>query len=240
MMAIERPDSMGLLNNHYDQYAMYDGEAWGRKRDTARFAGLHGYSDHSLHLVYRYWNLGWTVPPSAGAASGVLPNPVGYNRMYVKLNGGFTVEKWYEGIKTGRVMVSNGPLVFFEPQQRGGRLRGRVEAISRDELERVEIVANGRVIQRWNPPGKQFRTNLDLDVAQYSWVAARAYAKNDMTVRLGHTGPFQLTGIWDRREDARYLREWIEELQRNPKTPPGTKAAELYSQALKVYREMEK
>jgi len=241
MMALERPDSMGLLNNHYNQYAMYDGEAWGRKRDTARFAGLHGYSDYSLHLMYRYWNLGWMVPPSAGAASGVLPNPVGYNRMYVKLNGEFTVEKWYEGAKAGRVMVSNGPLVFFEPklQQRGGRLRGRIEAISGDELERVEIVANGKVIQRWNPPGKQFRANLDLDVAQYSWVAARAYAKNDATVRLGHTDPFQLTGIWDRREDARYFREWIEELQQNPKTPPGTRAAELYSQALQVYREME-
>lgn len=77
-------------------------------------------------------------------------------------------------------------------------------------------------------------------MAAYSWVAARAYAKNDLTVRLGHTSPFLLTGTWDRNEDARYFREWIEELQRNLKTPPGTTAAKLYMQALKVYRELEK
>ena len=189
MMALERPDSMGLLNNHYDQYAMYNNEAWGRKRDTDRFAGLHGYSDYSLHLMYRYWNLGWMVTPSAGAASGVLPSPVGYNRMYVKVDGEFTVEKWYEGVRAGRVTVSNGPLVFFEPKLRqpGGRLRGRIEAYSRDALDRVEIIANGKVIQSWKPAGTRFRANVDLDVAAYSWVAARAYAKNDVTVRLGHT-----------------------------------------------------
>lgn len=242
MMALERPDSMGLLNNHYDQYAMYDNEAWGRKRDAGRFSGLHGYSDYSLHLMYRYWNLGWMVPPSAGAASGVLPNPVGYNRMYVKLDGEFSVEKWYEGVRAGRVMVSNGPLVFLEtqPARRGGRLRGRIEAYSRDELDRVEIVANGKVIQSWNAAGKRFRAKVDLDVAGYSWAAARAYAKNDATVRLGHTSPIGLNGKWDRRGDARYFREWIEELQRNPKTPHGSKAARIYSEAIQIYRELEK
>lgn len=240
LMALERPDSMGLLNNHYDQYSMYDNEAWGRKRDATRFSGMHGYSDYSLHLMYRYWNLGWLVTPTAGAASGVLPNPVGYNRMYVKLDGEFTVEKWYEGVRAGRVLVSNGPVVFLEAKQSGPRLRGRIEAISRDDLDRVEIVANGKVIQSWKPEGKRFRANVELDVAGHSWVAARAYAKNDVTVRIGHTSPIKVTGTWDRREDARYFREWIEELQRNPKTPPGSKAAQLYGQALEVYRAMEK
>ena len=240
LMALERPDSMGLLNNHYDQYSMYDNEAWGRKRDTTRFAGLHGYSDYSLHLMYRYWNLGWLVTPTAGAASGVLPNPVGYNRMYVKLDGQFTVEKWYEGIREGQVIVSNGPMVFLEGKQSGPRFRGRIAAISRDELDRVEIVANGKVIQSYKPAGKRFRGNLDVDVTAHTWIAARAYAKNDVTVRIGHTSPMKVTGTWDRREDARYFREWIEELQRNPKTPPGSKAAQVYGQALEVYRAMEK
>ena len=240
MMALERPDSMGLLNNHYEQYGMYDGEAWGRKRDTDRFAGLHGYSDYSLHLMYRYWNLGWLVPPSAGSASGVLPSPVGYNRMYVKLDGPFTVEKWYEGVRAGHVMVTNGPLVFLEPDLRHGRLRGRIEAASRDDLDRVELVANGKVIQSWRPSGKHFRTNLDLNVTAHSWVAARTYAKNELTVRMGHTGPFKLPGHWNHQEDARYFSEWIEELMRNPKTPPGSAAAALYEQALKIYQELQK
>jgi hypothetical protein len=233
MMALERPDSMGLLNNHYNQYGMYDNEAWGRKRDAARFTGLHGYSDYSLHLMYRYWNLGWLVPPSAGAASGVLPNPVGYNRMYVKLDGALTVEKWYGALRAGKVMVSNGPLVFFEPKA------GRIEAISRDPLDRVEIVANGKVIRTWEPGSRRFAARFDLGAAPHTWAAARAYARNGATVRLGHTAPFPLSGKWDRRDDARYFREWIEELQRNPRTPPGSTAAHLYTQALALYNNLE-
>jgi hypothetical protein len=239
MMALERPDSIGLLHNHYDQYGMYDNEAWGRKRDMNAFPGPQGFSDYSLQLIYRYWNLGWFVPPSAGSASGVLPNPVGYNRMYVNLQGAFRVDKWYAALKAGRVMVSNGPVLFFDPKMEGGRLRGRIEVISRDELDRVELVANGKVIQSWKPAGKRFRSALDLDVASHSWVAARCYAKNDATVRMAHTGPVQLPGKADGRRDATYYREWIEELQRNPKTPSGTRAAELYRQALEVYRKLE-
>jgi hypothetical protein len=52
-------------------------------------------------------------------------------------------------------------------------------------------------------------------------------------------GPLKLAGR-DHRDDARYFRECLEELQRNPKTPAGTKAAELYAQAIAMYREMEK
>lgn len=247
MMALARPDSMGLLHNHYNQYGMYDNEAWGRKRDAARFPGPSGFSDYSLHLMYRYWNLGWLVTPSAGAASGVLPNPVGYNRLYVKMDGGeFHSGKWYEGVRAGgaRVMVSNGPLVFFEPKLRRGarRLRGSIEVSSRDELEAVEIVANGQVLRAWKPGAKQFRAMLDLDIAGHSWVAARAFARNGLTVRLGHTAPVKTSaGAGNGSQaDARYFREWLEELAHNPKTPPGGKAAALYREAMGVYRAMEK
>ncbi|MFN7920368.1 MAG: hypothetical protein U0Q16_09740 [Bryobacteraceae bacterium] len=241
MMALERPDSMGLLHNHYDQYAMYDNEAWGRKRDTTRFPGSAGFSDYSLHLMYRYWNLGWMVPPTAGAASGVLPNPVGYNRVYAKLAGEFTVEKWYGAVREGPVILSNGPLVFFEPKLARGRMRGRLEVVSRDEIERVELVCDGVVIRQWKPAGRRFETKVDIDARRFGWVAARAYAKNDATVRLGHTGPVKAGGeARTRREDARYFREWVEELARNPKTPPGSTAAALYAEAIRVYRELEK
>jgi hypothetical protein len=245
MMALERPDSMGLLHNHYDQYAMFDNEAWGRKRDTAKFAGPAGFSDYSLHLMYRYWNLGWLVTPTAGSASGVLPNPVGYNRLYVKLDGEFSVPAWYEGVRAGgsRVMVSNGPLVFFEPawDAANKRLGGKIEVRSRDEIERVEIIANGVVIQSWKPAAARFRSAVRVgDAGKFTWAAARAYAKSGLTVRLGHTAPVALhSGTWDRRDDARYFRQWVEELRLNPKTPAGSPAAALYAETLRVYEAFE-
>ena len=36
-------------------------------------------------IYYHLLNCGLRVAPSAGSASGVLPNPVGYNRVYVHL-----------------------------------------------------------------------------------------------------------------------------------------------------------
>ena len=41
----------------------------------------------------------------------MLPNPVGYDRVYVHLDGDLTYAKWWDGVKAGRVFVSNGPLL---------------------------------------------------------------------------------------------------------------------------------
>ncbi len=57
-------------------------------------------------------NLGFRLPPSAGPASGVKPAPVGYNRVYVKVPGGLTLEKWYAALKRGDNFVTNGPIPF--------------------------------------------------------------------------------------------------------------------------------
>ena len=49
-------------------------------------------------------NSGLRIPPSAGSASGVLPNPVGYNRLYVWVDKkDFSYEAWWEAFKMGRV-----------------------------------------------------------------------------------------------------------------------------------------
>ena len=62
-------------------------------------------------IYYHILNCGLRIPPSAGSASGVLPNPVGYNRVYVHLDGPFAYEKWWEGLRAGRSFVTNGPLL---------------------------------------------------------------------------------------------------------------------------------
>jgi hypothetical protein len=55
---------------------------------------------------------GWQRHPAAikAAASGNF-NPVGYNRVYVYVEGDFTWDKWWDGLRAGRAMVTNGPLI---------------------------------------------------------------------------------------------------------------------------------
>ena len=81
VMALSPPDSFGVLHNHFNQYGIHDSEAWGKPRDQEKFPGAQGFVDSSLSLYYRYLNLGMDIPPSAGSATGVLPNPLGYNRV---------------------------------------------------------------------------------------------------------------------------------------------------------------
>jgi hypothetical protein len=57
-------------------------------------------------------NCGLRIPPSAGSGSGVLPNPVGYNRVYVHLDEQLTYDGWWQGFKQGRSLVTNGPLLL--------------------------------------------------------------------------------------------------------------------------------
>ena len=41
----------------------------------------------------------------------MLPNPVGYNRVYVHCGEELTWDKWWENLRRGQVVVTNGPLL---------------------------------------------------------------------------------------------------------------------------------
>lgn len=75
------------------------------------------------HTVYYHvLNCGLRIPPTASSASGVARNPLGYNRVYVFVENNFSYEAWWDGLRAGRVMVTNGPLI--QPFVAGGNLCG--------------------------------------------------------------------------------------------------------------------
>src|SRR5204862_2673868 len=101
----------GIAHNHMQRAGVLANEAWGRPRDKKQFPDPQGNGYWTQEIYYHILNCGLRLPPSAGSASGVLANPVGYNRVYVHLDGDLTHAKWWEGLKAGRVFVSNGPLL---------------------------------------------------------------------------------------------------------------------------------
>ncbi|MEZ5394868.1 MAG: hypothetical protein R2724_18865 [Bryobacterales bacterium] len=248
VMALEQPDSLGLLHNHFNQYGVLANEAWGRARDEEKRPGASGFAESSLELNYRYWNLGFRVPASAGSASGVLPNPVGYNRIYVQLNEPFGVEPFYRELRQGKSFVTNGPMLFFEAfEQPGGSIRVLVDVRSRDPLDRVEVVANGVVIQTFGaPPGKRsFRTELSVAGGLYSWIAVRAFEQSADTVRMAHSQPYWVDAPFGVRSDAEFFINWIDELIRQTEQDEKRFANDrereamlgLYRQAREVYEQ---
>jgi hypothetical protein len=214
MMALATPDSMGVVFNHFQEYSTIAGEAWGRPRDRDRFPGPLGFTEYSLQLYYRYLNLGFHVPPSAGSASGVLASPVGYDRMYVPVSGPLTVDKWYAAVRAGKVLVTNGPILFLNTKPSGHDLKVSIEAHAREPIDRIEIIANGEVLRKIVPAGdaKDFKGDILLNLGNHSWIAARCFLKTSYTVQFAHTSPIYLPGNWDASADARYFVDWIDEL----------------------------
>jgi hypothetical protein len=247
VMALEPPDSFGVLHNHFTQYGIFAHEAWGRPRDREAYPGPDGFVEYSLGLYYRYLNLGFRLPPSAGSASGVLPNPVGYNRVYTKLTQPFTVEGWYQALRDSRGFVTNGPMLFFEavPASRNDQVRLTVEARAREPLDRVEIIANGRLIKQF--PGATGRMTFQgehiLSRAGHSWAVARCFARSEETIRLAHSAPIYLPGVWDARDDAQFFVQWLDELiaqtradsRRFAEGAAKNAILELYGQARDIY-----
>jgi hypothetical protein len=210
-------DSIGVAQNHLQRGGVLDNEAWGRPRDRSRFPGPRGNGLYTQELYFHALNCGFWIPPSAGSASGVLPNPVGYNRVYVHVDGDLTWDKWWAGLRAGRAFVSNGPLLRARAndQEPGHRFRSkgpmeiRLEARldSREPIESVELVRNGRVEPIKLPSVVTFHES--------GWFVIRAIADTPHTLRFAMTAPWhvEIDG-WPapvQERSARLFLDWTRE-----------------------------
>jgi predicted TIM-barrel fold metal-dependent hydrolase len=214
IMALGAPDSVSLLFNHFNQYGIHDAEAWGRPRDQALFPGPAGFVNYVLGLDYRYLNLGFRFALTAGSASGVLQAPVGYNRVYVHMDGPLTAANWFAALRNGESFVTNGPMLFTKFRNRGARVEIEIDARSRDPIDRIEAIANGSVVETVRPDtgARNFQKTLAVDAANHSWMAVRCWQKDVPSIRLAHSMPFYLDGRWDASGDARYFVRWMDDL----------------------------
>jgi arylsulfatase len=234
--------SIGLANNHMCRLSMYENEAWGRPRDVGEFPPPRGNGFYSQSLYYRLLNCGLRLPPSAGSASGVLPNPVGYNRAYVHLDGPFSYEAWWRGLGEGRSFVTNGPLLLVEADGRhpgavfrspGGQARSvslDIRVLGNDPLEAVEVIRDGVVVERLagEDLGERVRAK-PLVFESSGWFLVRAIAAVPETFRFASTAPFYVEVGESRetvhRDDAAFFLRWIDErnatLQADPKGDLG-------------------
>lgn len=191
-LATGKMDSVGIAQNHMQRGGMLDNEAWGRPRDLARYPGVHGNGLYTQDLYYRILNTGMRLPPSAGSASGVLPNPVGYNRVYVHTGADFGWDAWWDGLRQGRCFVTNGPLLQITANgelpgsvlQAEDTLRVTIEGTvtGRDRIERIELVENGRI--------RPLTLPAEIELQRSGWFLVRVLADVRETFRFASTAPW--------------------------------------------------
>ena len=214
-----------------------------------------------FETYYTLLNCGFNLRPTAGTASGVHPVPLGFGRVYVHLEGGFSYDQWFKGLDIGRSFVSNGPMLLaklkgqhpgfrFLNQPSSMELPVEGEILWDQPLEKAECVINGKVVHTWKGPGQQvgnawrlpIQANMTADGS--SWVALRCFGKTPMgRTRFAHSAPWHVMVADDpllpSKGEIQYLISRVEaELDRSREILKAEAVAE-YEEALNIYRAIE-
>ncbi|MGH9658019.1 MAG: CehA/McbA family metallohydrolase, partial [Bryobacteraceae bacterium] len=112
---------------------------------------------------------------------------LGPERALVPAAGAPSYDAWAAGVRSGNVVVTNGPIVEVAV---AGSVARATASFSR-ALERLEIVVNGRVVASASGPKTALETSAKIDAPESVWVAARASApslEGEPEIRA-HTNP---------------------------------------------------
>jgi hypothetical protein len=179
-------------------------------------------------IYYHMLNSGLRVPPSAGSASGVLPNPVGYNRVYLYLDKPLTDDAWFESLSRGRCFVTNGPLLLVKANDKfpgatfkaagdkGLEISLDVQLTSNDRVSRIELIHNGKVTKTVDASDKLSQQQLlKFTVDGPGWFLVLVVSDVEETFRFASTAPWfvetEQTQHRISRQSAQFFLDWVEE-----------------------------
>ena len=233
LIALGQVDSIELAYSQIGRDSITGGEVNGRPRNKSFYPEPWGNARWSQDLYFRMLNCGLRIPPSAGTGSGTSNNPVGYNRMYVHVDGELTYEKWWENLRAGRVTITNGPLlqpeidgqypghVFQADAGQEVELEIGLTLSTRDPISYLEIIRDGRVelSLRFEDYAKSGRLPK-LHFKRSGWFVIRAVTDLPKTYRFAMTAPYYVeVGYQPRisKEAAQFFLDWVYERARQIK-----------------------
>lgn len=255
LVALGHVDFAGVVHNHFNRHGvLLETDRWGMApKDKPAFKTEEGMALWTLDIYYRLLNCGFRLPVSAGSASGVMASPIGYNRVYARLNGPFRMEAFLAAMKRGRSFATNGPMLFLDvegrqpgdtiPLEQTSTLRVRIDVETLGTIDRVELIYNGQVVKT-----ERGSSAFELRANEPGWLAARVFESGSASPRYAQTSPVYLTTAGKlavRAEDARYFVAWLEReaaMYRNEtrfRSAMHRKAmVDLFEKALDVYRKL--
>lgn len=198
---------VGLANNHFWRYGCFLG-AWGAWPDlmVRRYPRTcSGFALAGFEMYYALLDMGFPLRLSAGSAYGVHPVPVGWSRVYVHVQGQFTVRKWFSALEEGRSFVTTGPMLLLrvnglEPgnQYRVSQFPFKV-AVDLELLSRTppstaaDVIVNGSVRPLQLVPlhgsAYAYEGKMSFSLKTGSWIAARWMGVQNRHFSLAHTAP---------------------------------------------------
>lgn len=197
--------------------------------------------------LYRLWNAGLPAPIVGGSGKDSNRVPLGAMRTYAQVRVGEEGQnaRWVEAVRAGRTFVTNGPILTLAASGHGpgsiqdfptdaGPIRVLATARSPHPFEKLELVADGRVIASASPiHGSGLYTatlNLIHTPTGGGWLAARCWSGSPSMLDPGspsfaHTSPnwfrppdgtipVRAEALPPIREAMQKSREWVEQYGR--------------------------
>lgn len=270
IVPVLKPELFELANNHHWRVEFgvrnwaVPAPKWMRlaERGLGNGSGTDtelAWTHYGFETYYALLNCGFRLKPTAGTANGVHPVPLGFSRVYVHCEGGFSYEKWMKGLGEGRSFVTTGPIPLVKVN---GKLPGATLKFSgptKVEVEFESTAMSGKVdyetvVSGVVPSmGKYSVNNLVNDggkathkyeVAESGWVAVRCFQTlPDGRVRFAHTAPWwvEIEGkpLRPRREQADwFVQRTEEEIARNTGVLSAEQLAEFH-EALAAWKKIQ-
>ncbi|QEG34308.1 CehA/McbA family metallohydrolase domain-containing protein [Bythopirellula goksoeyrii] len=222
-------DAVQLIHRHSLLDNVIDNEDWGYPRNRKLYPGAMGNGRWSEAIYHHLLNCGLRIPPVAGSGSGTNGNPVGTNRVYAYCEGDFSREAFFDSLRAGQVMVTNGPLLRTKVE---GNLPGHVFMLDSGQsrefqialsltfyekaaVEYLEILKNGEVVHqiRLRDLAKNQGRLPPLKFDSSGWFAVRAMTGNTKNYQFATTGPYFVQTDYQPRVSRRsvqFFLDWLE------------------------------
>jgi 5-hydroxyisourate hydrolase-like protein (transthyretin family) len=229
-IATDKLTAIQIIHRHTQPNGPTANEGWGRPRDKRLFPGQLGNGRYSETIYHHLLNCGVRIPPAAGSGSGANRNPLGTGRVYVECGDDYSAEKWLAGLRAGRVVVTNGPLLSTSVE---GQVPGHVFHLDRGQtrqlqiamslsfyekapVEYLEIVKNGRVQyeMRLDELAKKKGRLPPLEFDDSGWFLVRAMTNNSQSYQFASTGPYYVEANYGRRisrASVEYFLAWLDQ-----------------------------
>jgi hypothetical protein len=202
-----------------------------RPRDASLFPEPDGVGQWAQQTYFQLLEAGLRIPPAAGSGADSSGNPLGYARTYVYCGDEFTAQRWWEGLRAGQVVLTNGPLlrprvngqlpghVFRASAGETLRLQVDLKLSTQDKIRYLEVIQNGRpAIQVRLDEWVRRRGELpDVTFNASGWLLVRAIAEHPQAFRGAMSGPYYVEFDGQpriSRQAASYFHDWCYERAR--------------------------
>jgi hypothetical protein len=209
--------------------------------DPIRFTGPRGLGRLVEYIYWQMLECGFRIAPSAGSGFGINDSHLGYNRVYVTLGGSQSDAQWWEKLKEGRSMVTNGPLLrplvngelpgakFQMAQGDTLELEVALSLSVQDPVEYLEIVYNGKSLYRarLDEHAKRGGEIPPLKVNESGWLLIRVVTDHEPSYRFAMTAPYYIEAGNSKRvqpEAVAFFRAWLEASRKDISQLPPAEA----------------